>query len=114
MITQKEIKLKIKAVDNIKKVTRAMETISSIRFHQTKRSLINIRKYSHDFTFFLNSVYTHLNKLGGNVKKKLFFFGMRDSWASGRRLNFWIPDRSPVFQEDMSHFNFWMPDRGPA
>ncbi len=56
MVSQKDIRRKIKAVDNIKKVTKAMETIASIRLQKAVKTVNNARAYSKDFFEFSGSI----------------------------------------------------------
>lgn len=53
MKTQKEIKRKIKAVVNIQKVTKAMETMASIKLQKASRLAISARKYSDELYSFV-------------------------------------------------------------
>lgn len=57
----KQLKLKIWSTKNIKKITSAMEVISTIKFQKVKKSADHLREYMNTFLGILSSVNTYID-----------------------------------------------------
>jgi F-type H+-transporting ATPase subunit gamma len=58
----KQLKIKIQSTKNIKKITNAMEVISTIKLQKIKKSADNLREYMNTFLGMLASInnYTYI------------------------------------------------------
>ncbi len=61
MANQKDIRRKIKAIQNIKKVTKAMEAISNIKLQKAMKAVSYSRKYAEELSSFAKSVSSSIN-----------------------------------------------------
>jgi F-type H+-transporting ATPase subunit gamma len=52
----KQLKIKIQSTKNIKKITNAMEVISTIKLQKVKKSADNLREYMNTFLGMLSSI----------------------------------------------------------
>ena len=58
----KQLKIKIQSTKNIKKITNAMEVISTIKLQKVKKSADHLREYMNTFLGMLSSInnYTYI------------------------------------------------------
>ena len=57
----KVIKSKIKSVKNLKKITRALEVVSTVKLQRVKQQSDNLREYLKDLLFILATVWSYIN-----------------------------------------------------
>jgi len=62
MDTQKDIKRKIKAVLNIQKVTKAMETMASIKYQKSMKLALSARSFSDEIYSFVQQMIKYLDE----------------------------------------------------
>lgn len=61
MANLREIKSKIKSVKNLKKITRALEVVSTVKLQKTKQQAESLKDYLVDFLSILSQVSSKIN-----------------------------------------------------
>ncbi len=65
----KQLKIKIQSTKNIKKITNAMEIISTIKLQKVKKKAENLREYMHTFLGMLASIDSYKSLFPKSNKK---------------------------------------------
>lgn len=87
MSNLRQIKTKIKSIENIKKITRALEIVSTIKLQKNKDHAQSLKDYLVDLLFVLNSINDKVNAFDEKQKvnswKDLTIFVSTDRWLCG-------------------------------
>lgn len=82
----KQLKLKIWSTKNIKKITSAMEVISTIKFQKVKKNAEHLREYMNTFLWMLSSVNAYTNifpKPSDQASRNLVILVTSEKWLCG-------------------------------
>ncbi len=83
-MTLKAIKAKIKSVKNLKKITRALEVVSTVKLQKTKDQAENMREYLKDLLFVLSAIWGYIDLFSSskveNSDKELCILITSDRW----------------------------------
>lgn len=86
MSSLRQIKTKIKSVQSLKKITRALEIVSTVKLQKIKKKTENLRDFMEDFMSILHSVSNKVNIFDTNVDPKwrrLLIVVTSERWLCG-------------------------------
>jgi F-type H+-transporting ATPase subunit gamma len=81
MLGIRTIKRKIRAVQNIKKITKAMEVVSATKMKKIQQQLLNAKPYFEGYKTFLEAVFSRESNL-----RHPYLFNKEESVGKGRKL----------------------------
>lgn len=110
----RQIRTKIKAIENIKKITNAMELVSSVKMKKTQREYFEGKPYRDFLNTMVERLIDHINKnvsplLGGNnsVREKLYIVIASNKGLCGSFNYFLFKEIAQLLEKEKPSFVVW-------